>query len=128
MVYRSLWNPDGTAEGLARGIATRMESLPSVTVRDHRVIDVSGHPAARVELTAAGTADALLPSGTGVPVGRAGSEPVLTRRVVVAIPRRADTLALVWHFPAALDHSDRLVDGVLATLRLADPPPSRASY
>jgi hypothetical protein len=100
VVYRSLPVPDGKAESVARGLATRLENMPGLRVEAARGETVAGLDAGRVEAVAPGFGDSLAPTGIGTPVETRGPlRP--TRRVVILIPRPADTLALVWHAPAA---------------------------
>ncbi len=128
VIYRSLPVPDGSAESLARGLATRLTNLPGLTMLDQGISTVSAHPAARVEVIAPGTGDTLAPSGAGTPIAPPGRTLVDTRRLMVVIPRKGDTLTLLWHFPAFQEHARQVVDGTLVTLRLQDHSPMSSTY
>jgi hypothetical protein len=114
VLYRSLPVPGGRAEALAEGLANRLENLPGLRVVSRGVETVGGLDAARVEAVAPGTGDALAPSGAGTPVAPEGVTLRPTRRVVLLVPRPADTLGLVWHAPE--EDTNRLEQQVRSTL------------
>lgn len=115
VVYQSLPVPGGRASSIAEGLANRLENLPGLRVVSRGTVDVGGTAAARVVAVAPGTGDALAPSGTGVPLLPAGKAMTPTRRVVVSVPREADTLSVVWHAPEA--QAEALEARVRATLK-----------
>jgi len=115
VAYGSPPTPGLDAASVGRGVVQRLENLPGVRVVGSEGLMVDGRAAARVELTAPGTGDALAPSGTGVAVAPAGKTLRPTRRVLVVVPRPADTLSLVWHAPD--DRPGALAAEVGATLK-----------
>jgi hypothetical protein len=128
-VYKSLPNPGGTASSVAEALANRLTNLPELKVVAVRTESCAGSDAARVEVIAPGSGDAIAPSGTGVPVASAGGTLVPTHRVVVAIPRPADTLCLVWHAPesANAELQDQ-IQAILKGMRLETTGLGRSSY
>ncbi len=114
VVYRTLPVPDGAAAMIADALVNRMEHLPGVEIRERRTEPVAGRTAARVELTAPGTGDALAPSGAGEFVVPEGQKPVSTRQVTIGFVRPDQTLYLRWHAPEA--SYDRIAGDVRSTL------------
>ncbi len=55
---------------LAEAMGNRLENLPGLKLLVKRSETVAGTQAARVEVTAPGTGDALAPSGLGEPIRR----------------------------------------------------------
>lgn len=128
-VLTSLPIPDPRADALAAETATRLANLPGVAVESAVAGTWSGLGAARVEVVGPGTGDALAPSGLGTPVAPSGRSLVPTRRVIVAFPRRADTLTLLWHYPeSARDAVGPDVEATLRSARLTDAPRPSSSY
>ena len=99
VVFRSLPDPDATAEGLAAGLVNRLENFPGLRVLSSGTETIAGVPAARVEVSAPGFGDALAPTGLGAPIALAGKALRPTRRVVIVVPRRDDLITLLWHAP-----------------------------
>ena len=99
VVYRTLPTPGTEAASLLTGLTNRFENLPGLTVRARGVEKVAGLDAARVELVAPGTGDAIAPTGQGVPLVDGQPSLTPTFRVLLTIPRPADTLCLVWNAP-----------------------------
>jgi hypothetical protein len=129
VVYRSLPVPDGRASDIAGAIVTRLASNPGLRVVAQTEEKLSGLDAARVDIVAPGTGDALAPSGRGVPLAP-GSMPLKpTRRIVVTIVRPADTLALVWHAPeASVEVLETQVRATLQSLKIDRGRLATASY
>ncbi len=100
VVYKTLPDPDGRAEGLAVAIVNRLDNLPGVKVVSRGTEEIDGLPAAHVECNATGTGDAFAPTGRGEPIVNNGKTLRPTRRVVVGVLRGADTLFLLWHAPS----------------------------
>ena len=120
VVYRSLPVPGGTPETIAEALVNRMENLPGVEIRERRTESVGGIVAARVELVAPGTGDALAPSGAGSFVVPEGKTLVPTRQVTLGFLTEDRTIYLRWHLPDSLH--DRIAPDIRATiesLRLA---------
>lgn len=129
MVSRSLAIPGGSAESSGKALVTRLANLPGLKVVEHRSMTVEGRPAARVEVVAPGTGDRLAPSGTGEPLLPNGQALVPTRRVVVIVPRKLDTIALTWHAPeSAAGALAPTIDATLGTIRLGPDDLAPASY
>ena len=101
VVYRTLWVPGASAEMLAEALGNRLENLPGLRLLVKRSEIVAGMPAARVEVVAPGTGDALAASGLGKPIEPAGKTLVPTRQVTLAFSRPGDTIYLTWHIPEA---------------------------
>jgi hypothetical protein len=107
VLYRALPAPGASPESLAGEMATRLANLPGVRDLSGRVEPIAGWPAARVELTAPGTGDALAATGMGEPYAPRGKVLVPTHRVCVGWPDPAGPTWLCWHYPesarAAID-------------------------
>jgi hypothetical protein len=114
VVYRTLPVPGGTPEMIAEGLANRLENLPGVQVRDRRTESVGGATAARVEVVAPGTGDALAPSGAGSFVVPEGQTLVPTRQVTLGFLAPDRTIYLRWHAPEA--SYDRIAPDIRTTL------------
>jgi len=114
VAYRTLPIPGGSAAMIAEALANRLENLPGLQVRDKRTEPVGGTTAARVEVVAPGTGDALAASGAGTPVAPSGKNLVPTRQVTVGFVRPDDTLYLRWH--VAESAYDRIAPDIRATL------------
>jgi hypothetical protein len=101
VVYRTLPIPGGSPAAVARALANRLENLPGLTVHVQRVENLGNVSVARVEVVAAGTGDALAPTGSGTPVVPDGRTLVRTRQVTVVFVRPEATYHLAWHVPEA---------------------------
>jgi hypothetical protein len=130
VVYRSLPVPGGqSADRLAEGLANRLSNLPDLRVIARRTEPIGGALAARVEVVAPGTGDALVPSGTGTPIAPEGKPLRPTRRVMLGVVRPSDTLWLVWHAPESTAETLEIaVQTSLKTLRIAGGRSSPRSY
>ena len=114
VVYRTLPTPGGSSATIAEALANRLENLPGLEVRDKRTETVGGATAARVEVIAPGTGDALAPSGVGTPIAPPGKTLVPTRQVTIGLVRSDATLYLRWHAPES--SYDRIAPDIRATL------------
>jgi hypothetical protein len=86
---------------IADALATRLSNLPSLRVDVRRTDKIGEVSAARVEVVAPGTGDALAPSGTGKPSAPSGKTLIPTREVTVGFARPDATLFLTWATPEA---------------------------
>jgi hypothetical protein len=114
VLYRSLPVPGGSATMVAESLANRLENLPELRLLVKRTEDLAGTAAARVEVVAPGTGDALAASGLGTPIAPAGKTLAPTRRVVLGFARPGQTLYLAWHMPES--SYDRIAPEIQATL------------
>jgi hypothetical protein len=114
VVYRTLPVPGGSAATIADGLANRLENLPGLQVRERRTQTLAGTTAARVEVVALGTGQALAPSGVGTPVAPAGSSLIPTHQVTLGFVRPDKTLYVTWHLPESVH--DRIAPDIQATL------------
>jgi hypothetical protein len=103
-----------SAAMLAEGLANRLTNLPELKIVAKRTDKIAGEPAARVEVIAPGTGDALAPSGVGTPIAPAGKTLEPTRQVTVGIIRSSGPLFLSWHMPESA-HA-RITPDIEATL------------
>lgn len=102
VVYESLPAPEGRPDALALALVNRLENNPGLQVVSRSSETLGGLVAARVEVVAPGTGDALASTGKGAPSAGPGGKALRpTRRVVVTAVRPTDTLSLVWHAPEA---------------------------
>ena len=115
VIYRTLWVPDGSAEMLAEALANRLGNLPGVKLLVKRTEPSAGVQAARLELIAPGTGDALVPSGLGEPQKPADKDLTPTRQVTLAFVRPTNTIYLTWHMPAG--SYDRIEPDIRSTLQ-----------
>ncbi len=99
VLYRTLPAPGGSAKMIGEALANRLANLPGLTVVVHRTETVGEITAARVEVVAPGTGDALAPSGTGIPTAPAGKSLLPTREVTLGFHRPEATLFLTWNIP-----------------------------
>ena len=67
-IYRTLWVPAGSPEMLAEALGNRLANLPGLKLLVKRSEAIAGIQAARLEVIAPGTGDALAPSGLGQPI------------------------------------------------------------
>jgi hypothetical protein len=129
VVLTGLPIPSPDAKGLATELATRFTNLPGVSVVSSREEEVAGMKAAWVVVVGQGTGDSLAPSGTGTPITPPGKTLIPTRRVILTIPRRADTLTLLWHYPdSARAAIDPQVEEAVRSLKITDVAASTSSY
>ena len=80
VLYRILPAPRGTAAQIADALANRLENLPGLRIVVKRTESVAGTSAARIELVAPGTGDAIASSGTGTVIAPEGKSLVPTAR------------------------------------------------
>lgn len=117
-LYRTLAIPDPSLSALARETSQRYENFEGVTVQraDAQALP-SGMTVARVEATGPGIGVAWVPTPMGTPVVPQGQTVVPTDRVLVGIPRAADTLWLVVHYPESRRGEARpVIDAAIASL------------
>jgi hypothetical protein len=114
VLYRTLPAPGGSAQMIGDALANRLTNLPELKVVVHRTETVGETTAARVEVVAPGTGDALAPSGTGPPTAAAGKSLVPTREVTLGFQRQNATLFLTWDIPES--SYARVADDIKATL------------
>jgi hypothetical protein len=118
VAYQTLWVPGGSAEMLAEALGNRLESLPELKLLVKRVETIAAVPAARVEVVAPGTGDALAPSGLGAPIEPTGKALIPTRQVTLAFARPSGTIYLTWHMPeASFDRIEPEIQTSLDSLR-----------
>jgi hypothetical protein len=118
VAYQTLWVPGGSAEMLAEALGNRLENLPELKLLAKRVETVAGVPAARVEVVAPGTGDALAPSGLGAPIEPSGKSLIPTRQVTLAFARPSGTIYLTWHMPeASHDRIEQEIRAAIDSLR-----------
>lgn len=101
VAYRGLPVPEGRPESVALALVYRLENNPGLRVVARSTVKLGSLDAARVDVVAPGTGDALAPVGRGSPLAEGGKALRPTRCVVVTAVRPADTLTLVWHAPEA---------------------------
>ena len=99
IVYRTLPAPGGSAKMIEVALANRLASLPSLELVAHRTETIGEMTAARVEVIAPGTGDALAPTGTGTPIAPPGKTLFPTREVTLGFHRPDATLFLTWDVP-----------------------------
>jgi hypothetical protein len=115
---------------IEEGLVNRLTNLPELKVLNRSVETIGGQPAARVEVVAPGTGDALAPSGAGRPVSPTGRTLMTTHQVTLALPRSSGPVFLSWHMPETVhDQIAPQIDTVLKSLTLsADTRPTTSSY
>jgi hypothetical protein len=101
VVYRALPIPGGSPAAVVVALSNQLENLPGLTLQVKRVESLGHASAARVEVVAPGTGDALAPSGAGTPVAPDGKALIPTRQVTAAFVRSDGTYYVVWHVPDA---------------------------
>ncbi len=84
---------------LAEALGNRMENLPGLKLLVKRTEPAGGLTAARVEVVAPGSGDALAASGLGAPVEEPGKTLVPTRRITLGFARTDDTIFIAWNLP-----------------------------
>ena len=102
------------AEMLAEALANRLENLPELRLVARRTETAGGMMAARVEVVAPGTGNALAASGMGAPIAPSGNPLVATHQVVLGFPRPVATLYLAWHVPES--SYNRIAPEIQATI------------
>jgi hypothetical protein len=115
VIYRTLWVPGGSAEMLAEALGNRLDNLPGLKLVVKRTETAAGVQAARIEVIAPGTGDALAPSGLGEPITPPGKMLSPTRQVTLAFARPDHTIYLTWHIPQR--SYDRIEPDIRATLQ-----------
>jgi hypothetical protein len=115
VLYRTLPAPGGSPAMIAEALANRLYNLPELRLVVKRTENVGETTAARIEVVAPGTGDALAPSGTGKPIAPAGKTLVPTRQVTLGFHRPDANLFLMWVTPEA--SYDRIAPDIDATLR-----------
>ena len=101
VLYRTLPAPGGSSAMIAEALANRLENLPELRLVVNRTEQIGDTTAARVEVVAPGTGDALAPSGSGPPTAPAGRTLIPTRQVTLGFHRPDATLFLTWNSPEA---------------------------
>jgi hypothetical protein len=120
VLYRTLPSPGVSTATLVEGLANRLMNLPELKIVARRTEKVAGEYAARVEVIAPGTGDALAPSGVGTPVAPAGKMLVPTRQVTVGIVRSSGPLFLSWTMPeSAHARIAPDIEAILGSLKLS---------
>jgi hypothetical protein len=114
VIYQTLWTPGGSAEMLLEAQANRLQNLPGAKLLVKQAEHVAGAPTARLELTAPGTGDALVPSGLGEPIQPPDKTLVSTRQVTLAFARPRETIYIIWHMPEG--SRDRIEPDIRVTL------------
>jgi hypothetical protein len=114
VLYRTLPSPGVSPAMLVEALANRLTNLPELKIVARRTEKVAGEPAARVEVIAPGTGDALAPSGVGTPIAPTGKTLEPTRQVIVGIVRSSVPLFLSWTMPESA-HA-RIAPDIEATL------------
>jgi hypothetical protein len=119
VLFRTLPDPDGNAESALAELTNRLASLPGYEVVGGRVAEVGGRKAARVEVVAPGTGDAIAPSGTGAPVAPPGKALVPTHWTALVLPGPRGTIRLACYYPeSARAAVAPIVDEAIAGLRV----------
>ena len=114
VLYRTLPVPGGSPAMIAEALANRLENLPELRLVVNRTEKIGDTTAARVEVVAPGTGDALAPSGTGPPTAPAGKTLIPTRQVTLGFHRPDATLFLTWDSPES--SYERIAAEIKATL------------
>jgi hypothetical protein len=113
-IYRALPAPGCTPLMIADALANRMENLPELRLVLKRTETVAGTTAARVEVIAPGTGDALAPSAMGTPKAPDGKALIPTRQVTIGFLRPSGTTYFSWNAPES--SYDRIAPEIEATL------------
>ncbi len=103
VIFRSPYAPDTTAAQLTVETRYLLLHLPSLTIQQAKEVSLSGTPAALVEGVAAGTGDALAPTGLGKPVLPEGARLQPTHFAWLRVPREPElgTLEVLFACPDA---------------------------
>jgi hypothetical protein len=121
VLFRTLPDPDGDAESALAELTSRLQNLPGYRVVVGRVAEVGGRKAARVEVVAPGTGDAIAPTGTGVPVAPPGKALVPTHWTALVLPGRRGTIRLACYYPeSARATLAPIVDEAIAGLNVRE--------
>jgi hypothetical protein len=115
VIFRTLPVPGGSPSMIAEALANRLTNLPGLRLVVERVETVGGMSAARVEVVAPGTGDALAPSGLGTPTLPDGKSLIPTRQVTLGFLGPAATLYVTWHAPES--SYGRIAPDIEATLK-----------
>ncbi len=106
---------------IAEALGTRLENLPGLRLVSKRTETVADTTAARVEVIAPGTGDAMAASGIGTPVAPAGKTLVPTHQVTVGFVRPSATLYLTWHVAeSAHDRTASQIDATLQSIQFTN--------
>jgi hypothetical protein len=120
VLYRTLPAPGGSAKMIGEALANRLSNLPGLKLVVHRMETVAEVSAARVEVVAPGTGDALAPSGAGTPIAPAGKSLLPTREVTLGFHRPDATLFLTWNIPeSSYGRLAPEIDATLESVRFA---------
>jgi len=107
----------------------RLINLPGMKVVSQQTETLGTAEAAHLEVVGPGTGDSFAPSGVGTPVAPKDRELEPTRSIVVAFPRPADTLVLVWHLPESANADLREeIQTVLKGLHVESPRARVSTY
>ena len=121
VLYRTLPAPGGTSAMIAEALANRLANLPDLRLVVNRTEKIGDTTAARVEVVAPGTGDALAPSGSGPPTAPAGKTLIPTREVTLGFHRPDATLFLTWNTPeSSYERIAPEIKATLETLRFTD--------
>lgn len=120
VVFRSKHLPDTTPSQLITQRTYLLRGLPSLAIHETRELDVDGHGAVLIDLTAPGDGKSLAPTGLGRPVARDGADLVPTRRLWLTVlrPPEHGTLEVFFHAPAAWKELEPAWTEVLRSLRV----------
>ena len=119
-IYRALPAPGCTPLMIAEALANRMENLPELRVVSKRTETVAGTTAARVEVIAPGTGDALAPSAMGTPKASEGKTLIPTRQVTIGFLRPTDTIYFSWNSPeTSYSRIAPEIEATLGTIRFS---------
>ena len=99
----------------AEALGNRLDNLPGLKLVVKLRGDRRRRQAARVEVIAPGTGDALAPSGLGEPITPPGKTLLPTREVTLAFARPDHTIYLTWHVPQR--SYDRIEPDIRATIQ-----------
>jgi hypothetical protein len=99
VIYRDLPAPGCSPAMIAEALANRMENLTELRLVAKRTETIAGTTAARVEVVAPGTGNALAPSGIGTPKAPDGRTLIPTREVTIGFLRPSGTIYFSWNLP-----------------------------
>jgi hypothetical protein len=120
VIYRELPAPGCTPAMIAEALANRMKNLPELRLVVTRTETVSGTNAARVEVVAPGTGNALAPSGIGTPKAPDGTTLIPTRQVTIGFVRPSDTIYFSWNSPeTSYSRIAPEIEATLGTIRFS---------
>ncbi|MDB5352971.1 MAG: hypothetical protein JWN86_4218 [Planctomycetota bacterium] len=125
VVFRGLPAPRVNASGLLKEQTVRLENLPEMRIVNATTIKLAGIDAAKLTMVAPGTGDSLAATGLGKATPLEGKSLMPTRRTSLGIPREADTLWLVWHYPEAMESKfGPQIDDMIRGLAIHNPASS----